>query len=146
MLHNLIVVHVCDNDNCEEGNEFEWHTYISRNGGSTFSNRLDLRLEGIPSEYQGTLDQIALFAKPRPFSNDLIQSDVVETDGISPSDHFTPSPRWRASTFSTPSENGAIKSEGDLRCGYVRPDGFVYYCDQGIFWREVNQSMLWRNP
>ena len=145
-LETLVVLGVCDNGNCSETNEFEWHTYISHDNGATFSGRLDLRLVGIPSDYENHIHEIALFAKPQPYSSDLIESDIVETDGISPSDNYG-GRRWHPATYSTQSENNMMLSEGDhVRCEYVDSYGRTWYCDQGIFWRDVNQSMLWRLP
>ena len=82
------VISVCDNGQCGETNEFEWHTYWSGNNGSTWQNRLDLRVVGVPHTWAGIFGFIAIFRSPNA-ANEKLQSDVVETDGITPSDHFT---------------------------------------------------------
>jgi hypothetical protein len=140
-LHDLVVIAVCDVGSCDFGhNEFEWHTYYSSNNGSTWVNRVDLRIEGVPSNDERMVDAPALFNKIR-YSWEKITSDVVETDSWG-DDHFTPSPIWSYG------EAGKLKSEGDSRCGYPRYYGGYYDCydPQLPFpWREVNQSMAW-NP
>jgi hypothetical protein len=135
-LETVVIPGVCDNGDCNQNNEFEWHTYISHDNGATFTGRVDVLLQ-LPSEYENIVHIPAVFARPRPNSNDLIQSDVVETDTFSPDDHFG-SPRW------DPSQNNAMMSEGELRCGHVNPDtGERFDCSSSFTWREVNQSMRW---
>ena len=139
-LQFLVVIEVCDAGSCVFGhNEFEWHTYYSANNGSTWGNRFDLRIEGVPANHERTVNAPALFKKIR-YSWEKITSDVVETDSWG-DDHFTPSPRWSYG------EAGRMKSEGDSRCGYPKYYGGYYDCyDFNLFpWKEVNQSMNW-NP
>lgn len=139
-LQFLVVIEVCDLGSCVFGhNEFEWHTYYSANNGTTWTDRHDLRIEGVPSYEERTVNAPALFKKIR-YSWEKITSDVVETDSWG-DDHFTPSPRWSYG------EAGRMKSEGSSRCGWGRPYGGVYDCyDYNLFpWKEVNQNMSW-NP
>jgi hypothetical protein len=139
-LHDLVVISVCDVGSCDFGhNEFEWHTYYSSNNGSTWTNRVDLRIEGVPANDERMVDAPALFNKIR-YSWEKITTDVVETDSWG-DDHFTPSPIWGYG------ESGKLKSEGDSRCGYPRPYGGIYDCyDMYLFpWKEVNQNMLWNS-
>jgi hypothetical protein len=136
-LEFLVIIGVCDNGNCSEGNEFEWHTYFSTNSGSTWTDRTDLRIEGVPSNIEQTIHLPAIFKKPRS-STQMIQSDVVETDFWSGDDHFG-SPQWHYS------ESGFLKSEGSTRCGWPKYYGGYYDCGTPYFWSEVNQSMLWHN-
>ena len=137
-LWHLIIIDVCDNYNCNEGNEFEWHTYFSTNSGSTWGNRRDIRLEGIPSNVEyNELIYPALLKKIRA-SNEKITTDIVETDAISGSDHFEPSPVWSSTDI------GSWKTAGDNRCGYPKYYGGTYECAQPPFyivWKEVNQTM-----
>jgi hypothetical protein len=138
-LQYLVVISVCDDWSCLFGhNEFEWHTYYSNNNGSTWTDRFDLRIEGVPSDAERTVHVPALFRKVR-YSYERIQSDVVETDTWG-DDHFTPSPQW------TYTEAGKLKSEGASRCGYPKYYGGYYDCYDPYLpfpWREVNQSMAW---
>lgn len=138
-LENVIIISVCDNGDCYQGNEFEWHTYFSTDNGSTWGNRYDLRVEGVGSTSEQTWHYPALFKKPR-ISSDRIQSDVVETDTFSPNDHFDPSPQWSY-------QDNFLKSEGDSRCGYPRTYGGTYDCFglQPFPWKEVNQNMTWHS-
>ena len=139
-LQFLIVIEVCDVGSCVFGhNEFEWHTYYSANNGVTWTDRHDLRIEGVPSYHERTVNAPALFKKIR-YSWEKITSDVVETDSWG-DDHFTPSPRWSYG------EAGRMKSEGDSRCGYPKYYGGYYDCyDFNLFpWKQVNQNMSW-NP
>ena len=103
-LENVIIIGVCDNGMCWQDNEFEWHTYFSTDNGATWGNRKDIQIQGVPSTYEHTYHVPALFRKPR-LSSDRIQSDVVETDTWSPSDHFNPSPQWSLN-------DNYLKSEG----------------------------------
>jgi hypothetical protein len=136
-LWEVEVISVCDNAQCGETNEFEWHTYHSANSGSTWTNRLDLRIVGIPSTWAGYFGFIAIFKAPMA-SNEMLQSDVVETDGITPSDHFTPSPRWHSWG---PTH---MIVEGDERCTPATPRYNGESPDCAAFpWREVQQSMFW---
>jgi hypothetical protein len=119
-------------------NEFEWHTYYSNNNGSTWTDRFDLRIEGVPSTDERVVNAPVLFRKPR-YYYERITSDVVETDSWG-NDHFGPSPQW------TSTENGKLKSEGSSRCGYPRNEGGYFDCYDPVLnfpWREVNQSMGW---
>lgn len=139
-LQDVIIIAVCDYFDCNQGNEFEWHTYFSTDGGATFGNRTDVRLEGVPSTVEATWHLPIILKKPRTF-NDVIQTDVVETDIGGSDDHFDPSPRWNTT------ENGLYKSHGDLRCGpppYPRPQhlGGYYNCGQLIY-REIQQRLTW---
>jgi len=139
-LQFLVVIEVCDDWSCVFGhNEFEWHTYYSNNNGSTWTNRFDLRIEGVPANHERTVNAPALFKKIR-YSWEKVQSDVVETDSWG-DDHFTPSPQWILG------EAGRMKSEGAGRCGYPKYYGGYYDCyDFNLFpWKEVNQNMSW-NP
>jgi hypothetical protein len=141
-LENVIVIDVCDNGNCLEGNEFEWHTYFSNNNGATWTDRHDLRVEGVASDVNETWHVPALFRKVHDPNNEMIQSDVVETDFSTPDDHFG-SPQWHQS------DDGYIKTEGELRCDptHYAPNGTPYECAQPPYyyiWREVGQSMWWR--
>lgn len=136
LLRDLVVIDVCDNGDCAQGNEFEWHTYFSTDNGSTWINRVDLRLEGVPSNIEVVVNMPVLYNEPR-FPDQMIQSDVVETDSFSPDDHFNPSPQWLYN------ENGALKFEGELRCDYPKYYGGTYTCGTPYFWREVNQTFVW---
>lgn len=139
-LRDIVILGVCDNGNCDEGNEFEWHTYFSADSGRTWTDRRNIRLEGIPSDYAATVNIAAVLKEPRGL-RELITTDVVETDFWSPDDHFDPSPVWRYD------ENGRLKSEGDLRCNPPRINQYGdFTCGVpplNYFWREVNQSMRW---
>jgi hypothetical protein len=99
-------------------------------------------MEGVPSDVNEVWHIPALFRKVRDTYNEMIQSDVVETDFSSPDDHFG-SPQWRLE------DDGYLKTEGEPRCdGYYAPNGTPYECAQPPYyyvWREVNQSMWWRN-
>jgi hypothetical protein len=135
-LHEVEVIHVCDNANCGETNEFEWHTYYSSNSGSTWSNRLDVRLVGFPSTYDALVDYIALYKK-LVSSNERLTSDVVETDGTSGDDHFTPSPIYNAL------EDVFMRPEGGYQCGFwPRYQNAPEDCN-AFPWSEVQQSFLW---
>lgn len=136
-LEHVIVIDVCDNGMCTQGNEFEWHTYFSSDNGATYGSRYDRRVEGVPSNYEETWNIPALLKKIR-YPQDMIISDVVETDVISSSDHFDPSPTWDYYNL-----QGRLKFEGDNRCGWPKPYGGTYTCDGVFFWKEVNQSMRW---
>jgi hypothetical protein len=141
-LQVLVVIDVCDDWSCLFGhNEFEWHTYYSANNGATgtWTNRFDLRIEGVPANHERSLNSPALFKKIR-YSWEKITTDVVETDSWG-DDHFTPSPIWSYG------EAGRLKSEGSPRCGYPKYYGGYYDCyDMNLFpWKEVNQNMAW-NP
>jgi len=142
-LEDVVVINVCDNFDCGEGNEFEWHTYFSNNNGSTWTDRHDLRVEGVPSDVNEVWHIPALFRKVHDPYNEMIQSDVVETDFSSPDDHFG-SPQWHQA------DDGYLKTEGEPRCNptYYAPNGTPYDCAQPPYyyvWREVGQSMWWRN-
>lgn len=138
-LRDFVILGVCDYWDCGQGNEFEWHTYFSADSGATWTNRRDIRLEGIPSEYAATVNIPALLRKPRTL-REMIITDVVETDWQF-DDHFDPSPTWIYS------ENGRLKTEGDLKCNppYVNQYG-DFTCGVpplNFFWREVSQTMRW---
>lgn len=157
-LQDVVILGVCDNYECAEGNEFEWHTYFSINTGSTWTDRRDVRIEGINSSADLRFHIPALFRKLR--SNDeRIQSDVVETD-IWSDDHWVPSPQWSLLA------NNMMRFQGDGRCGFDGPFGrynsdfwgphppYNYNCEyashdgqaaQYYDWKQVNQSMIW-NP
>lgn len=92
-LQHVVIIGVCDNGDCSQGNEFEWRTYFSSNNGATYGSRYDLRVEGVPSNFEGTWNFPALLKKIRN-PQDFVKSDVVETDWSSPDDHFNPSPTW----------------------------------------------------
>lgn len=135
-LEHVIIISVCDNWNCDEGNEFEWRTYFSSDDGATYGSRFDLRVEGVPSNFEGTWNFPALLKEIR-YPQDRVKSDVVETDWAHPDDKFEPSPIW--DYYNT---DGRLKAEGDWRCDYPTPYGGTYTCDV-FFWKEVNQSLRW---
>lgn len=135
-LEHVIIISVCDNGACAQGNEFEWHTYFSTDNGATYGSRFDLRVEGVPSDFEGTWDFPALLKEIRSPQH-RVKSDVVETDWAHPDDKFEPSPIWDYDNV-----YGRLKGEGDWRCDYPKPYGGTYTC--GVyFWKEVNQSMRW---
>lgn len=139
-LQDVVIIAVCDYFDCNQGNEFVWHTYFSTDGGATFGNRTDVRFEGVPSTVEATWHVPVIFKEPHTL-NDVIQTDVVETDIGGSDDAFLPSPRWNST------EKNVIKSHGDLRCGpppYPRPPqlGGYYTCGQ-LIWREIQQSLRW---
>lgn len=153
-LQDVSIISVCDNYGCLETNEFEWHTYFSTNNGSTWTDRRDIRIEGVYSVDDFRSHIPALFRKLRS-SNERIQSDVVETD-IWSDDHFG-SPQWSLGA------NGMMRFQGASKCGVTitttkdwgpTPPPYVIECTGGSYgggpyqyldWKEVNQSMVW-NP
>jgi hypothetical protein len=135
-LHEIETIDVCDNGMCGQTNEFEWHTYYSSNSGATFANRLDVRLEGIPSTFRALVDYIAIYKQPG-YGNDLLQSDVVETDTFSHSDQFEPSPRWDGF------DDGVMKGEGGEKCSFPRYQNAQPGCTPEYIWQRMNQSMIW---
>ena len=135
-LWDVEVIHVCDNGLCDQTNEFEWHTYYSSNSGSTWSDRLDIRIEGIPSTYEAIYGYIAIFKKPT-YTNELLTTDVIETDDLSGTDHFTPSPIYNALEYYV------MKPEGAYMCGfYPRYHNAPEDCQQ-FPWSQVQQSFVW---
>jgi len=134
----FVVIDVCDNLDCWEGNEFEWHTYFSTNNGTTWTNRTDTRLTGIASTSENQFMVPVLFKKIRS-SNEKVQTDIVETDGWG-DDHFTPSPQWGYG------EATKFISAGGSKCGYPRPEGGYFDCYDPYLpfpWREVNLDLTW---
>lgn len=107
---------VCDNLDCSQNNEFEWHTYSWSNANGWVGRR-DVKIS-LPSTTRrefGTAYVSNLY--PPSVTGTKLQSDIVETDPdmMSPDDKFLPSPQW---TFS---ENNYGKNSGDFRCARRDP-------------------------
>jgi hypothetical protein len=133
----LEVLHVCDNDNCSEGNEFEFRAAYKRASDGAITSRSTLKVGGIPGDWRGYINRPLIFREVPYYSNDIIDVDIVEIDGWpNPDDNFDPNSIIRYS------DNRVEKSAGDLRCGYVNYYG-LHDCTYGT-WRELNFYYWWR--
>lgn len=135
-LSRVNINHVCDNGDCSQNNEFEWHTYAWN--GSGWVSRRDIKLS-LPS----TIDQsygntLVANSYPPGVSSMKLQSDIVETDPnyMSPDDKFLPSPQW------FPGESGVRKGAGDPRCYMNEVDAMTNNC-RWYNAQEVMTTMLW---
>jgi hypothetical protein len=127
LLKDVVILGVCDNGFCQEGNEFEWRTHFQVNGATV--ERRDLRIEGISSTYENYVNRVLMFRRPK-YSTERIAIDVVETDGISGDDRFTPS-----IIFGTDLVRTTWYNRGAGRCTY----DWRFSCfAQNVDWRETN--------
>lgn len=126
----LEVLGVCDNNNCAEGNEFEFRTYIP--GQST---AFVLKLYGIPGDYWSPNVARGMYPRHPGLTGSLI-TNIVEMDGgLNSDDNFDPDPRV------TSADNGKAWAVGDWRCGYTNQYG-QHACGP-VNWKEINYVTRW---
>lgn len=121
-MSRLEVRGVCDNNDCNQGNEFEFYSELVDGTNNVRSAHL-LKLYGVPST-SVVFNAIIIFDRVKTI-NEWINVDIIEKDGWpNPDDHFNPNPniRWdNNARYSNAWDPKWVFMAGDLRC--CQPNG-----------------------